>query len=83
MQPVSAYFSSDEEKDDEEDILLYLPIAPEVEDPEDGWNPAAELEESAGGNKRNNQEQKENGSPKKKRTKSYDIALANAPSDGK
>lgn len=83
MQPITAYYSSDEEKEDEDNILLYLPIAPEVEDPEDGWNPAAELEDgSAGGNKRH-QDQKENGSPKKKRTKSYDIALANAPSDGK
>lgn len=32
VQPISADHSSDEEKDDE-DILLYLPIAPELEDP--------------------------------------------------
>lgn len=83
MQPISAYYSSDEEQD-EEDILLYLPIAPEIEDPEDGWNPATELEDgSAAGNKRGHQDQKENSSPKKKRTKSYEIALTNAPSDGK
>lgn len=83
VQPISAYYSSDEEKDDE-DILLYLPIAPEVEEPEDGWNPAPEaLEDQAtSGSKRAHQDQKENSSPKKKRTKSYDIALANAPSDG-
>ena len=84
VQPISAYYSSDEEKDDE-DILLYLPIAPEVEDPEDGWNPSGELEDGApAASKRSgHQDQKENSSPKKKRTKSYDISLANAPTDGK
>lgn len=83
VQPISAYYSSDEEKDDE-DILLYLPIAPEVEDPEDGWNPSAELEDgaSAGTKRSSHQDQKENSSPKKKRTKSYEISLANAPTDG-
>nr|CAG4636959.1 EOG090X04Y3 [Ceriodaphnia reticulata]SVE72897.1 EOG090X04Y3 [Ceriodaphnia reticulata] len=81
VQPISAYYSSDEEKDDE-DILLYLPIAPEVEEPEDGWNPSAELDDGApSGTKRSHQDQKENSSPKKKRTKSYEIALANAPTD--
>lgn len=85
MQPISAYYSSDEEQNDE-DFLLHLPIAPEVEEPEDGWNPATEglqdQDGAASGNKRSHQDQKENSSPKKKRTKSYDIALANAPSDG-
>ncbi len=82
VQPISAYYSSDEEKDDE-DILLYLPIAPEVEEPEDGWNPSAELDDGApSGTKRSHQDQKEHSSPKKKRTKSYEISLANAPTDG-
>ena len=83
MQPIHAYYSSDEEKDDQE-MLLYLPIAPEVEEPEDGWNPAEALEEGASAsNKRNShQDQKENSSPKKKRTKSYDISLPDAPTDG-
>lgn len=83
VQPISAYYSSDEEKDDE-DILLYLPIAPEVEEPEDGWNPSAELEDgtTSGTKRSSHQDQKENSSPKKKRTKSYEISLANAPTDG-
>ena len=58
-----------------------MPIAPEVEEPEDGWNPSAELDDGAG-TKRSHQDQKENSSPKKKRTKSYEISLANAPTDG-
>lgn len=81
VQPITAYYSSDEEQDDE-DFLLYLPIAPEVEEPEDGWNPPAELEDGSSGNKRAHHDQKENSSPKKKRTKSYEIALVNAPTDG-
>lgn len=64
--------------------MLYLPIAPEVEEPEDGWNPTGDLEESApSGTKRSShQDQKENSSPKKRRTKSYEISLTNAPTDG-
>jgi COMPASS component SWD1 len=81
VQPISAYYSSDEDQGDE-DVLLYLPIAPEVEEPEDGWNPTIEGMEDKAGVKRSH-DQKENSSPKKKRTKSYDISLANAPSDGK
>lgn len=79
VQPISAYYSSDEDQEDE-DVLLYLPIAPEVEEPEDGWNPTIEGMEDGAGVKRGH-DQKENSSPKKKRTKSYDISLANAPSD--
>ena len=88
VQPITAYYSSDEEKDVEDNMLLYLPIAPEVEEPEEGWNPSGEgLEENNAhsGLKRSprNDGQKENSSPKKKRTKSYDISLPNAPTDGK
>nr|CAG4638405.1 EOG090X04Y3 [Cyclestheria hislopi] len=84
IEPINAYYSSDEEKDDE-DVLLYLPIAPEVEDPEDGWNPGVDgLDDSNNsGTKRSNpgQDQKENNSPKKKKPKTYDISLPNAPTD--
>ena len=36
--PIPAFCSSDEEEEDKE-VLLYLPIAPEIEDPEDNWVP--------------------------------------------
>ena len=36
--PIPAFCSSDEEDEDKE-ALLYLPIAPEIEDPEDNWVP--------------------------------------------
>nr|CAG4640810.1 EOG090X04Y3 [Eulimnadia texana] len=76
--PVAAYCSSDEENVKE--ALMYLPIAPEVEDPEEGWAPGAEGgEEDA--NKRDPSSQKENDSPKRKKAKTYDIQLPSAPTD--
>jgi len=73
--PVPAYCSSDEENEDNK-ALLFLPIAPEVEEPEDGYIP--EQDESPS---KRVIEEKENASPKKKRTKTIDIQLENAPSD--
>ena len=40
--PIPAFCSSDEEDEDKE-ALLYLPIAPEIEDPEDNWVPVSEF----------------------------------------
>jgi COMPASS component SWD1 len=40
--PIPAFCSSDEE-DEERDALLYLPIAPEIEDPEDNWVPVSTI----------------------------------------
>jgi len=75
---IPALCSSDEETEDST-AVLYLPIAPEVEEPEDGYIPNPEDGE---GNKRSaSTDTKENSSPKKKRTKTTDIALENAPSD--
>ena len=73
--PVPAYCSSDEE-DEDRTALLYLPIAPEIEEPEDGYIPDQEESPS-----KRVAEEKENASPKKKRTKTIDIQLENAPQD--
>jgi len=73
--PIPAFCSSDEE-DEDATALLYLPIAPEVDDPEDSFIP--DQEESSG---KRVAEQKENASPKKKRTKTVDIELSGAPLD--
>ena len=40
--PIPAFCSSDEEDEDKE-ALLYLPIAPEIEDPEDNWVPVSAI----------------------------------------
>merc|ERR1719186_1347038 len=73
--PIPAFCSSDEDEEDST-ALLYLPIAPEVDEPEDGFIP--DQEESTS---KRVAEQKENASPKKKRTKTVDIPLENAPQD--
>jgi hypothetical protein len=53
-----------------------------VEEPEDGYIPAPEHEEGGNSNKRSaSTDQKENASPKKRRTKTTDIALENPPTD--
>jgi len=73
--PIPAFCSSDEE-DDDENALLYLPVAPEIDEPEDGFG--GDDTESPG---KRSAEQKENSSPKKKRTKTTEINLDGAPTD--
>ncbi|KAB7495579.1 Retinoblastoma-binding protein 5-like protein [Armadillidium nasatum] len=73
VEPVTAFCSSDEE--DDTSTLLYLPISPEIEEPEEGWGPeGAPIEDM-----KRSGEGKENASPKKKRAKTYDVNLENAP----
>lgn len=98
--PVAAFCSSDEEEEDP-NTLLYLAIAPEIEEPEDHYVPGIDSGNpdgaasgsgdspsggGSGGSKRNAGESsnaKENASPaKKKKTKTTEIALPNAPKDG-
>ena len=69
-------FSSDEE-DDDPSALLYLPVAPDIEEPEDGFIGGEEGESPA----KRGSDQKENSSPKKKRTKTTEISLEGAPTD--
>jgi len=83
--PIPAFCSSDEEEEDK-GALLYLPIAPEIEDPEDNWVPGVDpspSEESPHkrGREGNYNASKENESPKKKKPKTTDIVLENAPLD--
>ena len=86
--PIPAFCSSDEEEEDKS-ALLYLPIAPEIEDPEDNWVPGVDpspSDESPHKRERgssNYDASKENASPKKKKPKTLDIVLENAPTDGK
>ena len=77
IEPVAAFCSSDE--DDDRNTLLYLPISPEIEEPEEGWGIEGGPNEDLG-SKRSG-DGKENASPKKKRAKTCDINLENAPTD--
>lgn len=84
--PIPAFCSSDEE-DEDKDALLYLPIAPEIEDPEDNWvpgidgNPGSDDSPNKRGVNSNAGDSKDVSSPKKKRPKPIDIILENAPKD--
>ena len=67
---IPAFCSSDEEEE-EKDALMYLPIAPEIEDPEENWvpgvDPPPDEESPLGASKRSsnsNLDFKENTSPK-------------------
>lgn len=71
-EPVAAFCSSDEDGEDE-NMLLFLPIAPEIEDPEDGW---AATQDNITPN-----ETPEKTSPlaKRPKNKTYDISLKIPP----
>lgn len=93
VEPIAAFCSSDEEFEDE-NALQFLPMAPEVEDPEDGWT--SQEAGGGGGNSQDNMNSsKDNDSQddaatagpsvvKRRKTtgQHYDIALNDAPTDG-
>lgn len=85
-EPIAAFCSSDEEYEDEH-ALQFLPIAPEVEDPEDGWGSQDNSDPLGTGYNNNSghdaMSMKENEpASKKRKANSYDIALDNAPVEG-
>uniref|UniRef100_A0A8C9ZZ14 Retinoblastoma-binding protein 5 n=1 Tax=Sander lucioperca TaxID=283035 RepID=A0A8C9ZZ14_SANLU len=88
VDPIVAFCSSDEELEDYK-ALLYLPIAPEVEDPEEnpfGPPPDAAVQTAApedalvGGDKKQRQPSSEGG-PAKKKARTTTIELQGVPSD--
>lgn len=82
VEPIAAFCSSDEEQLDDEYALQFLPMAPEVEDPEDGW--AAQEGNEQNASKDNEQHMDDSDAPggKKRKNNSYDIYLQDAPTDG-
>jgi len=93
--PIAAFCSSDEEEEDK-GAVLYLPIAPEIEDPEENFVPGIDSlsptpgdgENDGGGSGSGNKrsaESKENANPSKrpssKKPKTVEISLENAPTD--
>lgn len=81
-EPVAAFCSSDEEGEDE-NALQFLPMAPEVEDPEDGWAVQDGLE--GGGSSSKDTESStlhdygDVVTAKKRKLTNYDISLPDAP----
>lgn len=90
VEPIAAFCSSDEEFEDE-NALQFLPMAPEVEDPEDGWtsqdagNGSGEMNSSKDADSQDDSSSQPGPSSLKRRKTGhhYDIALSDAPQDGK
>lgn len=86
IEPIQAFVSSDEE-DEDGDALLYLPVAPEIEEPEEGWpggpEPPTQNEDLQVRAEKRKSSQQLPESGKKFKVKPYDIDLENAPIDEK
>eukprot|EP00099_Drosophila_melanogaster_P021885 NP_649209.1 retinoblastoma binding protein 5 [Drosophila melanogaster] len=82
VEPVAAFCSSDEEGEDE-NALQFLPMAPEVEDPEDGWTGQDGLEPSAVmlGHMEPHDYEDDIMASKRRRMQLYDVSLPDAPTD--
>lgn len=82
VEPIAAFCSSDEEHEDEY-ALQFLPMAPEVEDPEDGWAAQEGNEQNVSKDSDQMVDDNEGAGGKKRKTATYDIYLQDAPTDGK
>ncbi|XP_072049898.1 retinoblastoma-binding protein 5-like [Amphiura filiformis] len=78
VEPIEAFLSSDEEGDDP-NALLFLPISPEVDDPEEPtWAPSSDPTDEAPPQKesqKRSSQDKTSPSPKKKKIKTIDVDL--------
>lgn len=81
VEPVAAFCSSDEEGEDE-NALQFLPMAPEVEDPEDSWTDNPDPPSALVGSDSRDYEEDIMAS-KRRRMQHYDVSLPDAPTDGK
>ena len=76
-EPIAAFCSSDEENED--GTLQFLPMAPEVEDPEDGGWTGQETEALAEQEQMASSREFSEPDSKKRKPNTYDIELENAP----
>lgn len=90
IDPIAVLCSSDDEG--EPDTLQFLPMAPEVEDPEDGWASNMDVvvdngKSSAKETNTNGKNAKNSATPsstsRRKKTVNHDVKLLNPPVDGK
>jgi len=83
VDSIPAFCSSDEEGEDR-DALMFLPIAPDIEDAEETWAPPPDpMNPTTEESHKRHTEHKENNPEKSKRKKprTYDMTLENAPTD--
>lgn len=86
IEPISILCSSDEEM--EYDTLQYLPMAPEIEDPEDGWtghegSDGCKVGKETDTSSDNVKNTSTTASARRKKPFTHEIKLLNAPIDGK
>lgn len=79
IEPVTAFVSSDEEGEDT-NCLLYLPVSPEIDDPEEGAGGDQPAEEAAAAEAKD-KKRKTPPSAKRSKVKIIDINLPQAPDD--
>lgn len=82
VDPIAAFCSSDEEYE-ENSVLQFLPMAPEVEDPEDGWNNAQSEHMVNGQDRHIPRDVNMTDADAAMRNKEIDVALEAPPKDGK
>ncbi|XP_033096367.1 retinoblastoma-binding protein 5-like [Anneissia japonica] len=81
VDAIAAFMSSDEE-DEDNDVLLFLPVAPEIEEPEEpSWAPATDPTDEPLAEKRAATGESNSPSPKRKKLKAIEVDLQNAPLD--
>ncbi|XP_064600491.1 retinoblastoma-binding protein 5 homolog [Liolophura sinensis] len=83
VEPIQAFVSSDEEGEDEQ-ALMFLPVSPEIDEPEEGWPQMpteTPQEESQVHQERKRKETTDQPVPKKKKVKPVDVDLPQAPID--
>ncbi|PSN30811.1 Retinoblastoma-binding protein 5 [Blattella germanica] len=86
IEPVAAFCSSDEETEDI-GALQFLPIAPEVEDPEEGWGappgsaPPSDMQQDDKQQRSSSSKENNSPAPKRRKFRSFEIQLEGAPTD--
>ncbi|XP_074652358.1 retinoblastoma-binding protein 5-like isoform X2 [Tubulanus polymorphus] len=85
VEPINAFVSSDEENEDDH-ALLFLPVAPDIDEPEEGWAlPEQQSQAAEDANNSASRPDKKRASvdqsPRKKKLKPIDIELPDAPID--
>lgn len=81
VESIPAFISSDEEENDDDRVLLFLPISPEIEEVEESWATEQAAIEETNDRKRSSSSKDQLISPKKRKTKTVDVDLPNAPID--
>jgi len=91
-EPIAAFCSSDEEDGVEEDALLFLPVAPDIDDPDEGGVPGTSWgllgggdensgETSVGPTTSKKRPSSSTSEAKRKKIEEVNISLPNAPTD--